>query len=922
MTQKPLKPKAAPRTKPRAAEPIRRNRSATPVPAEARLRRPPSEAPNYEAKELRGAILDHKNLKGALLRAADLGRAELRGAELAEADLSGACIDFADLTGAVLDGANLSQASLIQARVDETRLRGADLSSANAAEASFARADLTRADLSAASLRGASFEDAVVCSADLRGADFSRANLLRADLRGAFYDRETRWPEGFDLGPAGLVFSPEEKLNVTLTSFRPGQPYPLGATWDGAGVNFALHAPGATHVNLCLFDRADAPQATARIRLPEQTDGIWHIYVPHLAPGQLYAYRVYGPYKPERGLRFNPNKLLLDPYAKALTGSVTWDDALFGYRIGAPEGDLAFDSRNSAVFMPKCVVIDGAFPWGADRPPRTPLSQSILYELHVKGFTKLCPGIPEEMRGTYRALGSSFVIDYLKRLGITAVELLPVHQHVDDRFLVERGLANYWGYNTLSYFAPNTRYRHGGTPGSEVHEFKAMVKALHAAGIEVILNVVYNHTAEGSHLGPTLAYRGADNLGYYRTVPGDPRHYMDYTGCGNTLNVLSSRALQLIMDSLRYWILDMHVNGFRFDLAAALVRGQNESDRPSAFFDIITQDPVISDVKLIAEPWDLGPGGYQVGKFPHLWSEWNGRYRNVVRRFWKGDEAQVGELAYRLSGSSDLYGHSGRRPYASVNFVTSHDGFTLADLVSHDHKHNERNQDGNRDGDDNNHSWNCGAEGPTDDPEVRSLRKRQVKNLLATLLLSQGVPMILAGDECGRTQQGNNNAYCQDNELSWLDWSLDDERRSLLEFAQKLVAIRKAHPSLRRRRFFFGRRVHGADIRDIVWLQPNGEEMSALEWSAGYVRCLGVLLNGEAMHEWGDDGSLVRDTPLLVLFNAHHESIPFSVPVCGEHTRWRLLADTTLEKADQNATVNSAERYPLGGRSLVILEAC
>jgi glycogen operon protein len=855
------------------------------------------------------------------LRAADLNRVDLEGADLGDADLSDACLDFANFKTAVLDGANLSRASMAFAKLEDAHLRSADLSSAHGQGASFARADLTRADLSSAKLVGASFEDAALSSADLRGADLSGASLLRTDLRGAHYDRDTRFPDGFDLGPAGLVFSPEARLNATLTSFRPGQPYPLGATWDGAGVNFALHAPGATHVDLCLFDRADAPLASARIRLPEQTDGIWHIYVPHLAPGQLYAYRVYGPYRPDRGLRYNPNKLLVDPYAKALTGSVTWDDALFGYRIGAPEGDLSFDDRNSASFMPRGVVVDGAFPWGADRPPRTPLSQSIIYELHVKGFTMLCPGVPDEMRGTYRAIGTAFVVDYLKSLGVTAVELLPVHQHLDDRFLIERGLTNYWGYNTLSYFSPNTRYRHGSTPGSEVHEFKAMVKALHAAGIEVILDVVYNHTAEGSHLGPTLSYRGADNLGSYRTVPDQPRYYMDYTGCGNTVNVLSSRALQLIMDSLRYWVTEMHVDGFRFDLAAALVRGQSESDRPSALFDVINQDPVISEVKLIAEPWDLGPGGYQVGKFPHLWSEWNGRYRDVVRRFWKGDEAQVGELAYRLSGSSDLYGHSGRRPYASVNFVTSHDGFTLADLVSYNHKHNEANLQDNGDGDDHNNSWNCGAEGPTDDPEIRSLRQRQMKNVLATLLLSQGVPMILSGDERGRSQHGNNNAYCQDNALSWLDWSLDDERKSMLEFTRRLVSIRRAHPSLRRRRFFFGRRVHGADIRDIVWLQPSGDEMSTEQWSVGHVRCLGMMLNGEAMHEWAEDGSLVRDVPLLVLLNAHHEEIEFATPTAGEHRSWKPLVDTAADPLEAARTVESPERYRLKGRSLAVLEA-
>ncbi len=860
------------------------------------------------AAELHGASLKHASLVGAVLC----------GSPMAEADLTGATLDGADLTSAVLDEALLIKASLVDAKLDEARLLGADFSECNAEGASFVRVDASRADFDSANLRNVRFDDAKLSGSGLRGADLTGASLLRADLRGARFDRNTKWPEGFELEGLGLVYSPEETLDITLTSMRPGKPYPLGATWDGIGVNFAVFAKDATRVELCLFESADDAEAKARIRMPEQTDGIWHLYLPHLAPGQLYAYRVYGPYKPERGQRFNPNKLLLDPYAKAVTGSLRWDDALFGYTVGDPGEDLSFDSRNSAPFMPKCVVIDNSFPWNDDQAPRTPLHRSIVYEMHVKGFTKLHPGIPENIRGTYVALGSQVVIDYLKSLGVTAVELMPVHEHVDDRFLVERGLSNYWGYNTLSFFAPNTRYKADPTHGAEVREFKAMVKALHAAGIEVILDVVYNHTAEGNHLGPTLCYRGLDNTGYYRTVPDNARYYMDYTGCGNTINALESRSLQLMMDSLRYWVTEMHVDGFRFDLAAALMRGLHEADRLSAFFDVISQDPIISQVKLIAEPWDVGPGGYQVGNFPHLWSEWNGKYRDTVRRFWKGDEAQVGELAYRISGSSDLYQHSGRKPYASVNFITAHDGFTLADLVSYNEKHNEANQDDNNDGDSHNNSWNCGVEGQTTDPEVLKLRGQQMRNFMATLLLSQGVPMILAGDERCRSQRGNNNTYCQDNELSWLDWSLDDERKEMLEFTRKLVHLRQEHPSLCRRRFFFGRRVHGADVHDIVWLQPNGNEMSDEEWTAGYVRCIGMLLNGEVMREWSEDGSIVHDQPLLLLLNAHHEAIPFQLPRCGEHEKWKVLVETATGAEHEHAEFEVGSEYSVAGRSLTL----
>jgi glycogen operon protein len=848
----------------------------------------------------------------------EANRAEILGRE----DLSGARLDGADLCDLVLDQARLFQATLRGGKLQRVRLRGADLSSSDCRGASFRQADLTHAYLASADLRAADFADAVLWGADLRGADLTEAKLLHADLRGARYDDLTRWPVGFDLHAAGLVYAPDAATAVPIATVRPGRPYPLGATWDGVGVNFALYAEHATSVELCLFATPDADRATARLRLAEQTDGIWHLYVPNLAPGQLYGYRIHGPHRPESGLRFNANKLLVDPYAKSLSGKLIWDESVFGYRVSAAEGDLSFDERDSARFMPKSVVVDTSFPWGDDRHPRTPWHRSVVYEAHVKGFTKLHPGLPENVRGSYLALGSDTVIRYLKSLGVTALELMPIHEHVDDHFLEQRGLSNYWGYNTLNFFAPSTRFSVDKTPGAEVREFKTMVKALHAAGIEVILDVVYNHTAEGNHLGPTLSFRGIDNLRYYRTTPSDARYYMDYTGCGNTLNVLSPRTLQLMMDSLRYWIQEMHVDGFRFDLAAALMRGFHDADRLSSFFDVITQDPVISQCKLIAEPWDVGPGGYQVGKFPHLWSEWNGRYRDTVRRFWKGDEAQVGELASRLTGSSDLYEHNGRRPHASINFITAHDGFTLQDLVSYNHKHNEANGDDNGDGEHHNNSWNCGVEGPTDDRAVLALRARQRRNLMATLLLSQGVPMLLMGDERGRSQGGNNNAYCQDNETSWLDWSLDDDKKQMLEFTRLLVELRKQHPALRRRRFFFGQRVHGAEVRDILWLQPNGREMNDDEWRRGYVRCLGVLMNGEVMREWDEDGSLVYDQPLLLLLNAHHETIRFLIPESGRHRSWKRLLDTYDTSAGNgHVRVQAGKKYPLEGRSLVLLTA-
>ncbi|MCA1556912.1 MAG: glycogen debranching protein GlgX, partial [Acidobacteria bacterium] len=556
----------------------------------------------------------------------------------------------------------------------------------------------------------------------------------------------------------------------------PGQPYPLGATWDGAGVNFALFSENATRVELCLFDGLDARRETMRITLPEQTDQVWHAYLPEARPGQLYGYRVHGPYKPRAGHRFNPNKLLIDPYGKAIASTVDWRDQVFGYTIGHEDEDLSFDVRDSSPFIPKCVVVDPAFSWGDDKHPRTPWHKTLIYEMHVKGFTKLHPHVPENLRGTYTGMTHPSVIEYLLSLGVTAVELLPVHQSVSGKHLSEKGLTNYWGYNSVAFFAPDVRYSSSGHLGQQVTEFKTMVKTLHREGIEVILDVVYNHTGEGNQMGPTLAFRGIDNAAYYRLVGDDSRYYMDYTGTGNTLNMTHPRTLQLIMDSLRYWVLEMHVDGFRFDLASALARELHEVDRLGAFFDIIHQDPVISQVKLIAEPWDLGEGGYQVGNFPVLWAEWNGVYRDVVRGFWRGDRGLVDNLAFRLTGSSDLYERSGRSPYASINFVTAHDGFTLRDLVSYNQKHNEANGEDNRDGTDDNISFNYGTEGPTGDPQIEAVRARQQRNFLATLLLSQGVPMLQAGDEMGRTQQGNNNPYCQDNEISWLDWSVDKAR--------------------------------------------------------------------------------------------------------------------------------------------------
>ena len=699
----------------------------------------------------------------------------------------------------------------------------------------------------------------------------------------------------------------------------PGNPYPQGSTWDGAGVNFALFSENATAVDLCLFDGPDGNCEVATIRLTEQTDHVWHVYLPQVRPGQLYGYRVHGPYEPEAGHRFNPAKLLLDPYTKAVAGTMRWSDALFGYTIGHPDADLSRDERDSATSLPKCIVVDPAFSWGDDTPPRTPWHQTLIYELHVKGFTARHPDVPPELRGTYAGLTCPAVVEYLCSLGITAVELMPVHQFVTDKHLVERGLANYWGYNSIGFFAPYACYTSTGAMGQQVAEFKTMVKTLHREGIEVILDVVYNHTSEGNHLGPTLCFRGIDNAAYYRLVPDNRRYYMDYTGCGNTLNMTHPCTLRLIMDSLRYWVQEMHVDGFRFDLASALARELHEVDRLGAFFDIIHQDPVLSQAKLIAEPWDLGEGGYQVGNFPVLWAEWNAAYRDTVRRFWKGDGGLVGGLAFRLTGSSDLYERGGRRPHASINFVTAHDGFTLHDLVSYNTKHNEANGEDNRDGSDDNLSWNCGVEGPTDDPAILTLRAQQQRNFLATLLLSQGVPMLVAGDERGRTQQGNNNAYCQDNAVSWMDWTLDRSRRQLLEFTQQLIRLFHQHPVLRRRKFFQGRRIRGSEVKDLAWFRPDGQEVSDEDWENPQARCLGLRLAGDAMEEVDTRGKRIIDDTLFIVLNAHYEPIAFVLPAHRPKVRWELILDTQgmLDKR-RYRPLRGGDVYEMAARSLAL----
>ncbi len=705
----------------------------------------------------------------------------------------------------------------------------------------------------------------------------------------------------------------------------PGKPYPLGATLDGGGVNFSLFSENASKVELCLFDSPDAKTETHRIELKEQTDLAWHVYLPDVYVGQLYGYRVHGAYDPENGHRFNPHKVLLDPYAKAIGRDLTWCDEMFAYQVGDSAADLSFDTRDNAAWAPLAAVVDSAFTWGDDRPPETPRHRSVIYEMHVKGFTQQHPGVPEELRGTYLGLASDAAISHLKALGVTAVELMPVHHRVDDRHLVERGLNNYWGYNTLGFFAPDTRYASSGGVAESVRDFKRMVHALHAAGIEVILDVVYNHTAEGNHLGPTLSLRGIDNVSYYRLMGDELRYYMDYTGCGNTLNMCHPRVLQLIMDSLRYWVQEMHVDGFRFDLASALARELHEVDKLGAFFDIIHQDPVLSQVSLIAEPWDLGEGGYQVGNFPVGWNEWNGKYRDSVRRFWRGDAGVVSEFATRLSGSSDLYEHDGRRPSASINFVTAHDGFTLQDLVSYNDKHNEANGEENHDGESHNLSWNCGEEGPSADPQVVHLREQQKRNFMATLLLSQGVPMIRSGDELSHTQQGNNNAYCQDNEISWLNWELDDSQREFLEFVRHLIRWKREQPALHRPRFFQGRPIRGTDIKDIQWLEPSGREMTDEAWHSDEVRSLGVLLAGDRIGESDEFGEPMYGDTLLILLNAHHEPVEFTLPGLGAEECWQLVFNTAGgpafagESGERPETCHSDKVFRLDGRATALL---
>jgi glycogen operon protein len=667
-------------------------------------------------------------------------------------------------------------------------------------------------------------------------------------------------------------------------------------------------------VELCLFD---ADNVETRVILPEVDGFVWHGYLPGVGPGQRYGFRVHGPYDPKAGLRCNPHKLLLDPYAKAVESDIDWDESLFGYVLGDPD---RMSEADSAQHLPKCVVANPYFEWGDDRPPRHPYHETVIYEAHVRGLTMRHPEVPEELRGTYAGVAHPAVIEHLTTLGVTALELMPVHQFIHDHHLVERGLRNYWGYNTIGFMAPHHGYAATGHSGQQVQEFKAMVKALHAAGIEVILDVVYNHTAEGNHLGPTLNFRGIDNPSYYRLVDDQPQYYMDYTGTGNSLNVRSPYAMQLLMDSLRYWVLEMHVDGFRFDLAATLAREFYDVDRLSTFFEVIQQDPVVSQVKLIAEPWDVGPGGYQVGNFPPLWTEWNGRYRDTVRDFWRGEPGTLGELASRISGSADLYQDDGRRPVASINFVTCHDGFTLLDLVSYNEKHNDANGEGNRDGESHNRSWNCGVEGPTDDPGVLALRAKQRRNFLATLFLSQGVPMLSHGDELGRTQLGNNNGYCQDSELTWIDWSRADERLS--EFVARLAKFRAQHPLFRRRRFFDGRpvrRAKGTPVPDLTWFTPDGREMSEDDWDAGFGRAVGLYLNGEGIRERDARGGRITDDSFLLLFNGHHESLDFTLPPSEYGSAWHAVIDTDTGDFTEQPPVKTGGKVTVPDRSLLVL---
>jgi isoamylase len=715
-------------------------------------------------------------------------------------------------------------------------------------------------------------------------------------------------------GPAPLS-TPAREVRVWKGTF-----YPLGATWTGEGVNFALFSENATGVELCLFDRLGEPETT-RIRFTEQANRVWHAFLPDVRPGQLYGYRVYGPYEPANGHRFNPNKVLLDPYAKAIAGRVDWSDEMFGYTIGDPDEDLSYDPRDNAARTPKAVVVDPAFDWTGDVRPRRNFDETVIYEVHVRGFSKLWDEIPEELRGTYAGLATPQAIDYFKRLGVTAIELLPVHHFITSQHLVDKGLTDYWGYNTMGFFAPEERYSSAGEMGAQVDEFKAMVKALHAAGLEVILDVVYNHTAEGNHLGPTLSFRGLDNASYYRLVGNDPRYYMDYTGTGNTLNVPHPRVLQLVMDSLRYWVTEMRVDGFRFDLAPALARELHAVSRLSSFFDVIHQDPVISQVKLIAEPWDVGEGGYHVGNFPELWAEWNGRYRDTVRQYWKGDHGHMPDLAYRLCGSADLYETSGKTPIASVNFITSHDGFTLRDLVSYNQKHNYANGENNQDGANDNHSWNCGCEGLDAAPEVLVLRRRMMRNFLATLFLSQGIPMLCGGDEYGRTQRGNNNAYCQDNEISWFDWRRSEHAQRLTEFTSRLIKLRLQHPIFHQPHFFKGHDLRGIGMKDLTWINADGSEMTDEAWGAGFAKVLGLMLCGDAMELRSFKGEPVWDDTFLLFFNAHHEDLDVGMP-SHANVRWRLIMDTADERGfvEEGVLREGGGRHRLRARSLALFQ--
>jgi isoamylase len=698
-----------------------------------------------------------------------------------------------------------------------------------------------------------------------------------------------------------------------MAKIWPGNNYPLGASYDGTGTNFSIFSEVADRMELCLFDEGGTE---TRFDLPEVTSFCWHGYLPNVGPGQRYGFRVHGPWNPEEGQRCTPAKLLLDPYAKAIEGQVKWHPAVFSYSFDNPDGPS--NNIDSAPYMPKCVVTLPYFDWSDDRHPRTQWHETIIYEAHVKGFSINHPDVPAELRGTYAALAHPKVIDHFTRLGVTAIEIMPIHQFVHDSHLLERGLRNYWGYNSIGFFAPHDEYSAGGKTGQQVQEFKQMVKALHGAGLEVILDVVYNHTAEGNHLGPMLSFRGIDNAAYYRLTGDDRRYYMDYTGTGNSLNMRHPHVLQLIMDSLRYWIVEMHVDGFRFDLASTLARELHEVDRLSAFFDIIQQDPVISQVKLIAEPWDVGEGGYQVGQFPPLWMEWNGKYRDCVRDYWRGTDQALGEFAYRFTGSSDLYEMTGRKSYASVNFVTAHDGFTLNDLVSYNEKYNEANGEENRDGENHNRSWNCGAEGPAEDAEINNLRDRQKRNFLATLFLSQGIPMLLGGDEIGRSQKGNNNAYCQDNEISWFDWQ--SAEKDLLEFTRQLIRLRKDHPVFHRRRWFQGRPIHGAQVTDIGWFTPDGAEMAEEHWNEGFAKALGIFLNGEGIQSPDARGERVIDDSFYVLFNAHHEPLQFTLPKIDWGAEWVAVLDTARSMpAEEEQRYKAGEEVALESRSLKVL---